>query len=430
MSNVNGNTRTAEVDQSAPESVYAVALEQFNAAADTLGLEDGMRAILAAPRRELTVNFPVKMDNGDLRTFTGHRVQHNLARGPGKGGIRYHPGVTLDEVKALAMWMTWKCAVTGIPYGGAKGGVTCNPKEMTEFELERMTRRYATEISPIIGPDIDVPAPDVNTDGRTMAWIMDTVSMHRGFTMPGLVTGKPTVVGGTLGRVEATGRGVMLAAREAAAQVELSRDGTEFIVLGFGNVGYWAARLMDEQGFTLVGAADSRSAVYSKAGLKPKALKSFKAATGSFAGYAEADAVTFEELIGQPCDILVPSALEGQINARNAGTVKAQLVVEGANGPTTPEADAILGDMGVLVVPDILANAGGVVVSYFEWVQNLQHFFWEEEDVNSKMENIIVDSYNEVAATSRERGVDMRQAALLLAVQRVVDAIEIRGVYP
>ena len=412
------------------ESVYGVALEQFNAAADALGIDEGMRDILAAPRRELTVHFPVKMDNGELRTFTGHRVHHNLARGPGKGGIRYHPDVTLDEVKALAMWMTWKCAVTGIPYGGAKGGVTCNPKEMSEFELERMTRRYATEISPIIGQDIDVPAPDVNTDARTMAWIMDTVSMHRGFTLPGLVTGKPTIVGGTLGRVEATGRGVTLAAREASAQVGLSREGAEFIVLGFGNVGYWAAKLMDELGFTLVGAADSSSAVYSKSGLKPESLRAFKDDNGSFAGYADADPVTFQELIGMPCDVLVPAALEGQINALNAGSVKARVVVEGANGPTTPEADAVLADMGVLVVPDILANAGGVVVSYFEWVQDLQHFFWGEDEVNAKMEKIMVDSYGQIRATSEERGVEMRRAALLLAVRRVVDAIQIRGVYP
>ena len=422
---------SAAIDSGAEAaSVYAMAVSQFDAAADRLGIDEGTRQILSESKRELTVHFPVKMDDGEVRVFTGHRVHHNLARGPGKGGIRYHPDVTLDEVKALAMWMTWKCAVTNIPYGGAKGGVACNPKSMSSSELERMTRRYATEISFLIGPDLDIPAPDINTDGRTMAWIMDTLSMHRGTTQLSVVTGKPTNIGGTLGRVEATGRGVTIAAREAARQVGLPLEGARTIVLGYGNVGYWAVRLLCDLGCTLVGAADSSSAVYARSGLDPDALKAFKATNGSFDGYGEGDATTFDELLETPCDILIPAAVEGQINATNAGKVKTRILVEGANGPTTPEADAIFDDIGILVVPDILANAGGVVVSYFEWVQDLQRYFWDVDQVNANMESIMVRSYAEVAAMARQQKVNMREAALLLAVRRVVDAIDVRGVYP
>ena len=410
--------------------VYSMAVRQLQAAADRLGLDNGTLQILSHPKRELAVHFPVELDDGEVRVFTGYRVQHNLSRGPGKGGIRYHSDVTLDEVRALAMWMTWKCAVTGIPYGGAKGGVRCQPKVMSTAEPERMTRRYATEISIIIGPDRDILAPDVNTNAQTMAWIMDTISMHQGFTVPGVVTGKPLSVGGTRGRVDATGRGVMISAREAASRIGLGLDGARVAVQGYGNVGYHAARFLTAQGCKLIAAADSTSGLYSDAGLDPDALKRYKDANRSFGGYSGADAISPQELLELPCDILVPAALEGQITADNADKVRARIVVEGANGPTTPEADAILFDKGVTVVPDILANAGGVVVSYFEWVQDIQWYFWDIDEINRKMESIMVRSFDEVVATAQRENLSMREAATLLAVQRVVEAMQARGVYP
>jgi len=411
-------------------SVYEMAVQQFEATADRLGIDEGTRKVLTHAKRELTVHFPVKMDNGDVEVFTGYRVQHNLARGPGKGGIRYHPDVALDEVKALAMWMTWKCAVTGIPYGGAKGGVTCQPKTMSESELERLTRRYATEISIIIGPDRDIPAPDVNTDGRIMAWIMDTVSMHRGFTVPAIVTGKPLSVGGTLGRVDATGRGVMITAREAAERSGLPLKDSRVAVQGYGNVGYVAARLLAEHGCIVVGASDSSSGVYAESGLDPDDLKSYQEANGSLAGYKGGNPVSTREILEVPCDILVPAAIEGQIDADNADKIKAPIMVEGANGPTTPEADAILASNGVTVVPDILANAGGVVVSYFEWVQDTQGYFWDIDEVNGKMEAVMVKSFTEVAEIADRERVPLRDAAMILAVGRVIAAMQARGVYP
>ena len=413
-------------DENPFEAMHA----RFDLAATKLGLDPGLYQILKQPDRELTVAIPTYMDDGTLQVFTGHRVQHSLARGPAKGGIRYHPDVTLDEVRALAMWMTWKCAVTGLPYGGAKGGVTCQPKAMSEEELERLTRRYADEISIIIGPDRDIPAPDVNTDARVMAWIMDTLSMQKGFTVTGTVTGKPLSVGGTLGRVDATGRGVMIAAREAASHLDMPLESARLVVQGFGNAGYNAARLLVEQGCKLVAANDSTSSVYSEAGLDPEALKSHKAANGSFEGYRGVDHPSPRELLELPCDILVPAALEGQITRDNADAVQARLVVEAANGPTTPDADAILAGKGAFVVPDILANAGGVIVSYFEWVQDLQQYFWDVDEVNRKMESIMVRSFSEVLATAQKERVAMRDAAMMLAVQRVVEAINDRGVYP
>ncbi len=422
--------QVAPVEPVAAASVYDMAVQQLLTSAERLGLDEGSRRILSQPKRELTVHFPVQMDNGDINVFTGHRVQHNLARGPGKGGIRYHPDVTLDEVKALAMWMTWKCAVTDIPYGGAKGGVACQPKAMSAGELENLTRRYATEISIIIGPDKDIPAPDVNTDGRVMAWIMDTISMHSGFTVHGVVTGKPTNVGGSLGRVDATGRGVMITAREAASKIGMSLDGARVVVQGYGNAGYTAARLLSELGCKLIAANDSTTSVYSESGLNPEDLKAYKDANRSFAGYPGVDTVTPEELLTLPCDILIPAALEGQITAANAGDIKARIIAEAANGPTTPEADLILQDNGVLVVPDILANAGGVVVSYFEWVQDLQRYFWDENEINSKMESIMVRSFDTVMDIAEKEKVGSREAAMLLAVQRVVEATKARGVYP
>ena len=413
-----------------PGSIYGMALEQFQAAADRLGIDEGIRRVLSTPKRELTVAIPVRMDDGDVRVFRGYRVQHNLSRGPGKGGIRYHPDVTLDEVKALAMWMTWKCAITGIPYGGAKGGVACDPRDMSEPELERMTRRYATEISILIGPDRDIPAPDMNTDGRVMAWIMDTISMHSGFTVPGVVTGKPVSIGGSLGRVDATGRGVMISVREAAARLGMDLRGARMVVQGFGNVGSTAARLLAQEGCVLIAAADSLGSSYYEGGIDPDDLWVHERSTGTVGGYPGSEPVSPQELMSLPCDILIPAALEAQIRVDNADGVRARVVVEGANGPTTPEADRILEDKGVMVVPDILANAGGVVVSYFEWVQDIQRYFWDIGEINQKMDRIIADSFAEIFAMSQAEKVDLREAAMLLAVSRLEEAIRVRGLYP
>ena len=430
MANRTATAIAQEKTPSTDSSVYSMAVQQFLTSADRLGLDDGVRQILSEPKRELTVHFPVQMDNGEIQVFTGHRVHHNLARGPGKGGIRYHPDVTLDEVKALAMWMTWKCAVTGIPYGGAKGGVACQPKTMSLRELERLTRRYATEISMMIGPDRDIPAPDVNTDGRIMAWIMDTISMNQGFTMPSVVTGKPVSIGGSLGRIDATGRGVMITVREAASRIGMPMEGARVVVQGYGNAGYTAARLLSQLGCKIIAANDSTSSVYSEAGIDPVDLKNYKDANRSFTGYQGVNTVTPEELLELPCEILIPAALEGQVTGVNAAKIKTRILAEAANGPTTPEADTILKDNGILIIPDILANAGGVVVSYFEWVQDIQRYFWDAEEVNQKMESIMVQSFNAVMDMAQTEKVGTREAAMLLAVQRVVEAIEIRGVYP
>lgn len=411
-------------------SVFDMAVEQFNAAADVLNLEEGMRQVLSSCKREFTVNFPVVMDNGKVQVFTGHRVQHNMTRGPAKGGIRFHPDVSLDEVKALASWMTWKCAVTNLPYGGGKGGVTCNPKSMSLGEMERLTRRFATEISPLIGSYSDIPAPDVNTDGQTMAWIMDTISMHKGFTEMGIVTGKPIDIGGSLGRTEATGRGVMITAREAAKHIGLNLNGATVVVQGFGNVGYWAAHLLQELGCKIIAASDSGGAISRPSGLDSTELLEQKDSTGSVSGFANCDVITNEELLETSCDILVPAALEQQITGNNASRINAKIIVEGANGPTTPEADKILTDKGTVIIPDILANAGGVVVSYFEWVQNLQRFFWEKDVVDNSLDSILTRSFNEVFSTSQQYKVDMRTAAMVNAIDRVATATNIRGIYP
>ena len=411
--------------------VYSMAVEQLTRAAEKIEIDPGSFARLLEPKRTLTVNFPVKMDDGHVQVFTGYRVQHNVSRGPAKGGLRYHPDVTLDEVKALAMWMTWKCAVTDIPYGGGKGGVTCDPKLMSDRELEGLTRRYATEIALLIGPDTDIPAPDVNTDGRMMAWIVDTISMHRGFTTLGVVTGKPTQVGGTVGRVEATGRGVMLAAREAAKRLGMSLEGARVSIQGFGNVGFNAGKLMqDELGCKIVAVSNSEGGVYSDHGIDAQQLYDYNERNGSFDGFPGTDTMGPYDVLEVPCDILLPAALEAAITEENAGRIRASIIAEGANGPTTPEADRILRDNGVLVVPDILANAGGVIVSYFEWVQDLQHFFWEIGEVRNRLETIMVRSFDNVYQMAEKERVEMREAALMLAVRRVAEAMEIRGIYP
>ena len=412
------------------EDAWQVALKQFHIAAEMLGLKRGVRELLANPKRELTVNFPVKLEDGSVRVFTGYRVHHTTVPGPTKGGIRYHPDVTLNEVRALAMWMTWKCAVVGLPYGGAKGGVICNPKELSLQELEHLTRRYATEISMLIGPESDIPAPDVGTNPRIMAWIMDTYSMHRGYSVPAVVTGKPLSIGGSQGRIEATGRGCMIVARETARHLGMPLAGARVVVQGYGNVGSIAAQLLHGQGCKIVAASDSAGGVYNPKGFDPVDLLHHKERTGSVAGYRGTEAVTNDDLLELPCEILVPSALEGQITKDNADRIKARMVVEGANGPTTPEADEILRARKVFVVPDILANAGGVVVSYFEWVQDLQSFFWTEEEINDRLERIMVRSFREVLETSEEKDVDLRTAALVRAVGRLNDALLTRGIYP
>ena len=409
---------------------WQAALRQFDRAADYLPLKRGIREFLAYPKRELTVHFPVKMDDGSVQIFTGYRVHHSTVLGPTKGGIRYHPDVTLNEIRALAMLMTWKCAVVGLPYGGAKGGVVVNPKALSAAELERLTRRYATEISILMSPEGDIPAPDLGTTPQVMAWIMDTYSMHRGYSTPSVVTGKPTSIGGSLGRVEATGRGVAIVTREAARWLGMELAGATVVIQGFGNVGSVAAQLLTRLGCRVVAVSDTRGGVYHPGGLDPDRLIEHKARTGTVVGYPGADVVTNQELLELPCDVLVPSALEGQITEDNAPRIRARVVVEGANGPTTPEADAILRERRVTVLPDIVANAGGVIVSYFEWVQGLQQFFWTEEEVNANLERIIVRSFGQVVKVAQERNVDLRTAALIRAIERVADALFIRGIYP
>jgi len=409
-------------------SPWEVALAQFNRAADHMGLDEGLRAILSQPKRELIVHFPVKMDDGSIRVFTGYRVHHNTARGPCKGGIRYSPRVTLDEVRALAMWMTWKCAVVKLPFGGAKGGVVCDPKQLSTGELERLTRRYTTEISILIGPDRDIPAPDLNTNPQVMAWIMDTYSMHQGHSVPAVVTGKPVEVGGSEGRREATGRGVMLVVREAAKLLGISLIGARVAVQGYGNVGSAAARLLAGQGCRIIAVSDVRGGAYDPNGLDLAELDEYVRANGTVFGFATP--ITNADLLELDCDILIPAAVENQITAANAHRVKARIVAEGANGPTTPEADRILNERGVFVIPDILANAGGVTVSYFEWVQDLQSFFWDEEDINAKLEKVMVRAFREVVTLARSERVDLRLAAHILAVSRVAQAIRLRSIYP
>ena len=410
---------------------FETAKKQVDIVADLLGLDSGIREVLKHPKRELTVNFPVRMDDGTYRVFTGHRVQYNMARGPCKGGIRYHPQVTLDEVRALAAWMTWKCAVVNIPYGGAKGGVICDPKHMSKGELERLTRRYTSEISLIIGPERDIPAPDVYTDGQTMSWIMDTYSSLKGYSVPGVVTGKPIPLGGSEGRGEATGRGCAYTIREAAKDAGVRVKNGTVAVQGYGNAGSVAANLLnDEQGAKIVAASDSKGGIYKADGFNPHALEEHKMKTGSVVGFPGAKTISNEELLELKVDILVPAALENQLTGKNADKVNAKLIAEAANGPTLPEADSVFFQKKITVLPDILANAGGVTVSYFEWAQDIQGYFWPLTEVNQRLERVMVQSYNDVHKTAVERKVHNRTAAYVLAIQRVVDAIKVRGIYP
>lgn len=406
------------------------ALTQFDAAADRLGLDDGMRAMLRTCKRELAVHFPVQMDDHTVRMFSGYRVQHNLSRGPAKGGLRYSPLVSLDEIRALAMWMTWKSAVVNLPYGGAKGGVVVDPKSLSSGELENLTRRYATEISILIGPNEDIPAPDLGTDPRIMAWIMDTISMHRGYTEAGVVTGKPVAVGGTLGRLEATGRGLQYVTEEAARRAGVNLRGATVAIQGFGNVGATAANLLDKAGARVVAVSDFSGGVYNGNGLAIDALMEYQKDQAPLATAGGGDRITNDELLALPVDFLIPAALEGQVHSENADDVRARIIVEGANGPLTPEADAMLNEKGVVVVPDIVANAGGVIVSYFEWVQDLQFYFWEEHEVNAKLHKVITRAYGDVVATAEKHNISLREAAMVLGVGRVVEATKLRGIYP
>lgn len=412
------------------DSTLVSAQRQFDIAAEVLQLDSGLRRILRVPQRELTVTFPVKMDDGRIETFVGYRVHHNITRGPAKGGIRYHPGVTIDDVRALSMWMTWKCATVNIPYGGAKGAVVVDPRDLSSGELERLTRRYTSEISILIGPDRDIPAPDVGTNPQIMAWIMDTYSMHSGHTVPAVVTGKPIDIGGSYGRNEATARGLAYVLREAAESLSFPIAGARIAIQGFGNVGGTCARLLEEMGATVIAVSDSKGGVYRRNGLPLDAVAAHKRRTGSVVGFPEADQITNAELLELPCDILVPAALHSQITTGNADKIRARIIGEAANGPTTPDADAVLYDRGIFVIPDILAGAGGVTVSYFEWVQGLQEFFWTEREVNAQLERVMVGAFEQVLRTAHERRVHMRTAAYLLAVNRVAESTRTRGIYP
>ncbi len=412
------------------DNAYELALENFDAAADVLGLDNDTREMIKYPERVLTVTVPVRMDDGRIHRFEAYRVQHSQVRGPAKGGIRYHPQVTLDEVKALATWMTWKCAVVNIPFGGAKGGITCDPKHMSKGELERMTRRYTSAILPIIGPEQDIPAPDVYTNPQTMAWIMDTFSMTKGYPIPGVVTGKPICLGGSLGRNEATGRGVYYTIQCACEHLGMELKGSTVVVQGFGNAGSIAAQLLYEAGAKVIAVSDSAGCVYNRNGLNIPELMHMKALCGHVEGFPESEPIDPAQLLALECDILVPAALENTVNAENAGTVRAKIVAEAANGPLTPAADRILESKGTFVIPDILCNAGGVTVSYFEWVQDEQHLFWEAQDVYDRLERVMKTAFRDVLKIHLDRTIPMRTAANVLGIGRVAEAVQIRGIYP
>jgi glutamate dehydrogenase (NAD(P)+) len=414
---------------SVTENPFRIAQQQLRAVADAFEIDDDLVGILGDCKKAVEVSIPTTMDDGSVRVFTGWRVTHNVARGPSKGGIRYHPGVNLDEVKALAMWMTWKCALMNLPFGGAKGGVVCDPKQLSLGELERMTRRYTSEIVNEIGPEKDIPAPDVGTSPAVMAWIFDTFSMNQGHSVLSVVTGKPLAVGGSMGREEATGRGVFFSLEQTLERRSESMDGLRVAIQGFGNVGSLFAKFVTEAGAKVIAASDSGGGLFDEKGLDVPALIAHKSAGGAFADVG-GEHISNEELLELPCDVLAPCALEHALDGANAERVRAKIVLEGANGPTTPEADAILEDAGVLVIPDVLANAGGVVVSYFEWVQGLQEFFWAEGEVNERLRAIVSDAFRETWDLHESRGISMRLAAYGLAVQRVAEASTIRGLYP
>ena len=408
---------------------FEAVMSRFDIAAQKLNLDDGLYQFLRYPRREITVYIPVFMDTGRLQVFTGYRVQHNISRGPSKGGLRFAPDVTLDEIKALAAWMTWKCAVVNIPFGGAKGGVVCDPPQMSSGELERLTRRYTAELFEFLGPEKDVPAPDINTNEQIMAWVMDTYSMHARQTVTGVITGKPLELGGSAGRKEATGRGLMIVAVEACKKFNLAPQDTRVVIQGFGNVGSVTAQLLYEQGLKVVAVSDIRCGIYNPEGLDIPRVTEYQRRNRILDGYPEADRITNAELLELPCDILVPAATENQITSRNAPRIKARIIAEGANGPTTAKADLILESNHVFIIPDILANAGGVTVSYFEWVQDRQGYFWKESVVNERLGDYMTASFHEVVKYSETHNVNMRIASYMLAIDRVARGTRLRGIY-
>jgi glutamate dehydrogenase (NAD(P)+) len=412
------------------ENPWEMARSQLRRIAGLIDVSESMLNVLLECKQGVVVSIPTRMDDGSVHVFEGFRVKHNVARGPAKGGIRYHPDVTLEETKALAMWMTWKCALMGLPFGGAKGGVVCNPKELSDDERQRMTRRYTSEIINLIGPEVDIPAPDVGTGPREMAWIFDTYSMNKGYSVLGVVTGKPLEIGGSLGRIEATARGAAFCVREALRKHNQGIDGRRIAVQGFGNVGRNLAAILAGQGASIVAISDSAVGIYNPNGIDIAAASEYKRANGTLAGFTGGETCTNDDLLLVECDVLAPCALEQVITADNADKVRAAVVAEGANGPVTPEADAILEDRGILVLPDVLANAGGVVVSYFEWVQGLQEYFWKESEVNAKLNDIVTRAFAETWREHEEREVSMRQAAYAIAVGRVAEATITRGLYP
>lgn len=420
-------TSQTRYDESQPLDMHNL---QFDLAAERLHLEPWIVEKIKHPRREFQVRFPLRYDDGRIELLTGYRVQHNTLRGPAKGGIRYHPRVDLDEVRALAGWMTWKCAVVDLPFGGAKGGVTCDPSGMSHAELERLTRRYVWEISPIIGPDQDIPAPDVNTNPQVMAWIVDTYSVFKGYTCNSVVTGKPLAIGGSLGRLKATSRGVLYTLEEGARLLNIPFSSSTAVIQGFGNVGYHAAELLYEMGVRVTAVSDVRGGIYCAQGLNPSHVQEYAQKTGSVLDYPESDNLTNAELLELPCTFLIPAAIEGQITRGNADRIRAKIIAEGANGPTTPPADRILDERGIFVIPDVLANAGGVTVSYFEWVQNIQKLFWTEEDVNQRLRQVMTRAFQEVTSISRREKVNLRTAAYMLAIGRVAEAKRLRGIFP
>jgi glutamate dehydrogenase (NAD(P)+) len=416
--------------EAAPYNAFHVAQQQFDRAAKCINLDENTRAVLRETKRELTVSFPVKLDSGDVEVFTGYRVQHNIARGPAKGGIRYSRRLTIDDVRAVAMWMTWKAAVAGIPFGGAAGGVTVDPRKISTLELEHLTRRYTSEISILLGPDRDIPGPDLNTDEEIMGWVMDTYSMQVGHSVPAVVTGKPLAIGGSEGRKEAGGHGIAVVVKAAAAKIGLKLDGARCVIQGFGNAGSSAATTLALAGVRVVAVSDSTGAIYDPTGLDIPALKKHKANTGSVRGFPGAKPTPPQAILELPTDLLIPAAVEGLITAENARGIQARMIAEASNGPSTPEADDILAERGILVVPDILANAGGVIVSYFEWVQDLQSFFWSGDEVQLRLEQIIHQAFDAVWSEREKLGCDLRTAAYSLAIQRVADATRARGIYP
>lgn len=413
-----------------PYNAFNVAQQQFDKAARRLDIGDDIRRVLRETKRELTVTFPVKMDSGAIQLFTGYRVQHNIARGPAKGGIRFSDRVSIDDIRAVAMWMTWKAAVVDIPFGGAAGGVTVEPKRLSAHELEHLTRRFASEISILLGPDRDVPGPDLHTGPQEMAWIMDTYSMHAGFSVPAVVTGKPIAIGGSEGRLDAGAHGICVVVRAAAAKQGLSLDGARVVIQGFGNAGSRTALMLHNLGSRIIAVSDSRGAIFNPAGLDPVSLLTHKENTGSVRGFESGRDISPSDMLELPTELLIPASIEGQITADNARRIQAQIVVEAANGPGTPAADSILEDRGIVVIPDILANAGGVIVSYFEWVQDLQSFFWSDDEVSGRLEAVLLSSFEAVWAERSRLDTDLRTAAYALALERVCNATRIRGIYP